>query len=232
MKKLSIIALLAVFTLILPSAASAAEDAKRVITVTGHAETSVVPDFAIASFGVLTTSAEVETAKQDNDRIMQKIYEAMATTGIEQAKIKTATFSVQPVYRQENTPGNETITGYRVQNTIAVTMEDLKNISRVIDAAFGAGANQFQGIRFGVKKEQTLRDELLKQALLDGKRKAELMAAALGENLGRPASVTESGSISPVMMDTLRFKAMSAGSPIAAGSMTASADITVSFELQ
>lgn len=235
MKKLSMIALLVLLTIVPLSSASAAEDSKRVITVTGHAETSVAPDLAIATFGVLTTNEDVDTAKKENDRVMQKIHEAMLITGIDRSKIKTSMFSVQPTYRQETTPGSENITGYRVQNTIAVTIEDMRNISRVIDAAFAAGANQFQGIQFGVKKEQTLRDELLKQALLDGKRKADLIANTLGETLGRPSSISESGHISPVMMDSVRFsKAMSANSttPIAAGSMAASVDVHMIFELQ
>lgn len=235
MKKLLSLCLLTVLTvtLLIPAAAFAAGNSQtHTVTVSGHAEVSVTPDLAIATFGAQTASADVETAKRENDLIMQKIYDAMLVAGIDRSKVKTAMFSVQPVYRSENNNGNETITGYRIQNTISITIEDIKNVSRVIDAAFNAGANQFQGVQFGVKKEQTLRDELLKQALEDGRRKAELTAEALGERLGRPVSVSESGHVSPIMMDSVRFKSMQAGTPIAAGSITASADVQMVFELQ
>lgn len=236
MKKAITLALLALVSLVslFPPAASASENPQRhVITVTGHAETSVNPDLAIATFGALTTSEDVETAKKENDRIMQKIHEAMLITGIDRSKVKTSMFAVQPIYRSENNGESVKINGYRVENTISVTIEDMRNVSRVVDAAFAAGANQFQGIRFGVKKEQTLRDDLLKQALLDGRRKAELIAATLGETLGRPSAITESGNVAPVMMDSVRFKGLQASStPIAAGSITASADVHMVFELQ
>lgn len=235
MKKLMTVCLLALFAMMaaLPASALAAETPRQhTITVTGHAETSVAPDVAVATFGVLITGTDVETAKRENDRIMHNIYEAMLVTGIDRSKVKTSMFSIQPVFRAENNATADLITGYRVQNTIAVTIEDMSNVSRVIDAAFNAGANQFQGIRFSVKKEQSLRDELLRQALLDGKAKAQLMAETLGEKLGRPVAVNESGHVSPVMLDNARFtKSMAASTPISAGLMTASADVQLVFEL-
>jgi uncharacterized protein YggE len=223
-----------VVSLLGPSPVGAAESGKHVITVTGHAEMSVTPDQALATFGVITINDDVEKAKQDNDRIMQTIFDRMLITGIERSKIKTSMFSVQPLYRSDKTSGIETITGYQIQNTISVTVDDVRKVSQVIDAAFAAGANQFQGIRFGLKKEQSLQDELLKQALLDGKRKAALIAETVGGKLGRPVSITENGQISPLIMDTVRFNkaALSSTTPVAAGSMTATADVQMIFEIE
>ena len=237
MKRSFIICLtfLLVAAAILPAAAATPDtQPQHTITVTGHAEAVVSPDIAVATFGVQTSNADIETAKTENDRIMQAIYEAMLLSGIDRSKIKTSMFSVQPIYKSETGNSAERVTGYRVQNMTTVTIEDMQNIGRVIDTAFQAGANQFQGVRFGLKKEQTFRDELMKQALLDGKRKAEMMAEALGEKLGRPVSITENAYSMPVMAEDARVfsKAYQAGTPISEGTLTANADVHLIFELQ
>ncbi|MCX8151508.1 MAG: SIMPL domain-containing protein [Archaeoglobaceae archaeon] len=222
------------FLLLTPAALAAEKTVQHTVTVTGHAETSVTPELAIATFGIVSVGNDVEQAKRANDQVMQKIMDGMLLMGIERSKVKTSMFSVQPIYRSESASGTETITGYRVQNNITVTIEDMRKVSRVIDAAFAGGANQFQGIRFGLKQEQSLHDDLLKQALLDGKSKASLIAETLGEKLGRPVSISESAQISPVLTDSVRFsKSMPASTtPLAAGSMTAVVDVLMVFELE
>ena len=228
-------AVFAAATLLPLPAAMAAEAvaASRTITVTGQAEISMTPDIAVATFGVTTAGASVEAAKRDNDRAMQNILDSLLAAGLEKSQVQTATFSVQPVYTNDrNGIESNSIAGYRVQNTISVTMEDISKVSQVIDIAFNAGANQFQGIRFSVKKEDSLKDNLIRQALLDGKRKAAMMAETLDAKLGRPVSVQENGQFSTVMFDSVQIKRVAASTPIAAGSLTASATVTLVFELE
>ena len=221
---------------LLPLPAAMAADtaaASRTITVTGQAEISMTPDIAVATFGVTTAGASVEAAKHENDRTMQNILDSLLAAGLEKSQVQTATFSVQPVYANDKNGGeSNSISSYRVQNTVTVTMEDISKVSQVIDTAFNAGANQFQGIRFSVKKEDGLKDNLLKQALLDGKRKAALMADTLDAKLGRPISIQENGQVSTVMFDSVQFKRAASSTPIAAGSLTASATVTLVFELE
>lgn len=215
------------------SAAESASAASRTITVTGQAEISMTPDIAMATFGVTTAGTSVEAAKHENDRTMQNILDSLLAAGLEKSQVQTSTFSVQPVYANDKNGGeSNSISSYRVQNTVTVTIEDINKVSQVIDTAFNAGANQFQGIRFSVKKEDGLKDNLLKQALLDGKRKAALMADTLDAKLGRPVSIQENGQVSTVMFDSVQFKRVASNTPIAAGSLTASATVTLVFELE
>ncbi len=210
---------------------AAPADGARTITVTGHAEAVVAPDIAFVTAGIVTTGASAEAARADNDRTMRRIIDALDALGIDKRNIATSQFSLQPIYRNDGKDGSPgAISGYRLQNSVTVKVEDLGKIGPVIDAAFAAGANQFQGLRFAVRDDGRLYDELLRKAVLDGRHKAEVMADALGVALGQPLSVAEAGRYMPVQNDAVRsYKAVAGGSPIEAGTMTVSVDVNLVF---
>ena len=212
----------------------AAEKQIPTVTVTGHAEMSVRPDVAFITLGVVTAGNDVAIERQENDQAVQRIVEAVTALGIEQNKITTSQFFLQPIYRQQDPKEQATpvISGYRLQNTMIITVEDLAKTSAVIDAVFQAGANQFQGLRFGLRDDKAVRDELLKKAVLDGKRKAGIIADTLGINVGKLISVSETGRTNPVYTgDAPTFKQDAVRTPVEAGSMTVSVNVTLSYEL-
>jgi uncharacterized protein YggE len=213
-----------------PALAAPAEQGK--ITVTGHAEATVAPDVAFVTAGIVTTGTDVEAARGDNDRIMRRIIDALAARGIAKSKIATSQFNLQPIYSNENRDGGPVaISGYRLQNSVTVTVEDLTKIGAVIDAAFQAGANQFHGLRFAVKDDGRLHDELLRKAVADGRHKAAVMAEALGVTLGQPLSVSEAGRYMPMAASDMALKSVAGGAPIEAGTLTVSVDVNLVFAM-
>jgi uncharacterized protein YggE len=214
-----------------PSAALAApagDKAGSTITVTGHAELTVVPDIAYITAGIVTTGADVETARRDNERAMRRIIDAVIAQGIDKSKIATSQFSLQPIYKNDGLSAGA-ISGYRLVNNLTVAVEDLDRIGQVIDAAFQAGANQFQGLRFAVRDDGKLRDELLRRAVQDGWHKASVIADALGVTLGQPLQVSEGGRYGPVQADTVRAFKANASAPIEAGTLTVGIDVNLVF---
>lgn len=233
MKKLiaGLFAITLLFTSLLP--ASAEQGERPSVSVTGHAEMAVVPDTAYISLGIITTGADVAKAKTENDTTMNRIYTAVELLGISKDQIQTSGFSVQPQYKQ-NTKNDDlaVIAGYRVQNTVTVKVTDFTQISQVIDAASQAGANQINGLRFAVNDEGALRDQLLAKAVLDGKHKAALIAGTLGASLGQATSVNLSGYFSPLGENVRMYKAdMASSTPVSAGTLSVSADVSMVFQL-
>ena len=230
MKRCGMLAILVLFLAVAsPATASPSDQARSVIRVTGHAETTVVPDLAVLSVGVVSTASEVESARVENDRTMRRIVDVLTQQGVDKREITTSQFSLEPIYRSDSTNGGAgTIGGYRLQNTVSVTVYDLTKIGPVIDAVFRAGANQFQGLRFGLRDDRSVRDEVLKQAVLDGKHKADVIADALGVKLGRAVSVSEIGRVVP-MTEGFRTTAVQATVPIEAGSLTVDVDASMEF---
>jgi hypothetical protein len=127
--------------------------------------------------------------------------------------------------------------GYAVNNSIRVTVRDIKNASKVADAATGAGANRVDGISFGVD-EEALKEKALGAAVENGRSKAEAIAKKLGVTLGKPIQVSESvpsyGEASydlSVAYLSRRSKSV-AETPISPGQLKVTKDVQVTFAIE
>jgi len=202
------------------------------ISVTGHAKIAVTPDVAYFSVGITTTGTDVESARTENERIMRRTLDSLIAQGIDRKKITTSQFSLQPIYNNDSRDNSQRISGYRLQNNVTVTIENLTSIGTVIDAVFQAGANQFYGLRFGLKDDKNLREELLRKAVQDGRRKAQVIAEALGVTLGTPQSVAEAGGYIPMQADSFQMMKSGAGASVETGTQTVSLDVNMVYNLQ
>ncbi len=213
------------------SYAAAADKNLATISVTGNAKIAITPNVAYLNLGVTTTGADVEPTRTENESIMRRVIEGLIAQGVDRKMITTSQFSLQPLYNNEGRDTVQRISGYRLQNNVTVAIEELSSIGTVIDAAFRAGANQFHGLRFGLKNDSNLRDELLRKAVQDGRRKALIIADALDVTLGNPVSVSEAGGYAPMQADSYQMMKTATGAPIEAGMQTVSLDVNLVFNI-
>ena len=101
----------------------------------------------------------------------------------------------------------------------------------MIDGLAGAGANRLYGVGFEVADPRPALDTARQQAVADARARAELYAKAAGVTLGPVQSIREGGGMaSPA---PYRAKAeMSAAPPVAAGTVTLSAEVELVFGLE
>src|SRR5690606_41003434 len=103
------------------------------LSVTAQAEASRVPDVATLSAGVVTQSADANSAMRDNAAQMDKVMAAIRKAGIAERDIQTSGINVHPQYRYaENQP--PTITGYQASNTVSLKVRDIGKLGQVLDA--------------------------------------------------------------------------------------------------
>jgi len=114
---------------------------------------------------------------------MRNILAALGELGIKDDAIETSYFNVYPVYRYDQEKGNQ-LTGYRVSNTVSVTLDDLSMVGEAIDTAIKAGATNVNSVSFSVADERPWLNEALVLAVENARQKAELLAAAAGVKLG------------------------------------------------
>lgn len=117
----------------------------RTLSVSGSGQVTLVPDIARVNIGVHSEAELVTVAVNENNKQAQAITDALLKKGIEAKDIQTANFNVYPMNRYDNM-GNMTGVEYSVDNTLYVTVRDLKSLSEILDAAIKAGANQINGI--------------------------------------------------------------------------------------
>ena len=202
------------------------------ISVSGEGTINVVPDLATATGGVISEAKTPREAAAANAQGMNAVVAALKQAGIPEPDIRTARFSVSPIYAQRR-EGAPQVTGYRVSNQVRVKIRDNSKVGDALDQLIAAGANSFAGLEFSVSEPGKLLDEARAAAFADAKRKAELYARAAGAQLGRAVAISESGASIPRPMT--RFAAVAAAAapstPIAPGEDTLRVQVSVTFEL-
>ncbi|HEX4195946.1 MAG TPA: SIMPL domain-containing protein [Caulobacteraceae bacterium] len=213
-----------------------AEDAGHMFDVTtlslsAHGETRIVPDQATVTLGVQTTAPVAAEAMRENAARMSAVTEAVRRAGVADRDIQTSNLSLsaQYVYAQ-NEPAK--LTGYQASNDVTITVEDLTRLGPVIDAVTAAGANQINGIGFGLKDSGAAEDQARLAAVKALRSKAELYAGATGYHVARLVNLSEGGGYAPGPAQPLMRAAVArAPTPVSAGELTVGIDVTGLYEL-
>src|SRR5262249_18539917 len=137
-------------------------------------------------------------ALAENNTAMQQLLNTLKARGIAERDIQTSNFSVVPQYKRnpQGQYGPE-IVGYQVSNQVHIKVRRLTSLGEILDELVGQGANQIQGISFGVAERNRLLDDARKRAMADARRKAELYAASAGVGVGRVLLIEEQSARPP-----------------------------------
>lgn len=152
---------------------------EKIISVMGTATSSVEPDLLVITFGMETQEKTAKEALSKNSAAMTSVVDAITSLGISEDEISTTRLSIYPVYDNYRNPQTERYTeeliGYRVTNTITSETSRLDIAADIIDSAVSSGANRVDNVHFTLspQTEIDLKDELLVQAVLNAKKKAE-----------------------------------------------------------
>jgi uncharacterized protein len=156
--------------------------------VVGNAQTMVKPYKVTLSLSVETTNTTANKALTANSKAMNNALEALKAAGVKENETSTSFFNISPNYNiteeDEDLPPIETrdIISYTVTNSITVDSYSLLNVSQWIDTAVQAGVNDTSSIYFSLsdEKSELIKNDLLKQAVVNAKSKADIAASALG----------------------------------------------------
>ncbi len=204
------------------------------IVVEGNGEASAAPDVAYVTLGVDTPAPTAAEATDTNAKAMAAVIAAVKAQGTADKDVRTQDFSVTPVYANLR-PGDTsspTITGYRVRNTVQVTVQNVQDVGKILDAGLQARANSAVGISFALKDSTALQQQALKDAMRQAQSKAEAIAASAGLKLTGPYTITESSTQPPrpITLAQPAAPAVGAATPIESGQMTVDGHVQVTFQ--
>lgn len=166
--------------------------------VFGEAEIVSIPDQAVVDLGFSITNTTVEQAQNQANQVTAAIIDNVKQLGIDAKDIKTINYSIYPEYNF--TDRSQEIIGYRVNNTVQVTIRDTDLANQVIDAATQQGANQIGGVQFilSPEKEKELLREAREKAISQAKDNAKELANLAGMRLGKIVNISESRYTDPI----------------------------------
>lgn len=203
------------------------------LTVTGSASIQLKADAATLNLGVQTAAKEAGEAIRQNAAAMQSLIDALKAAGVAEADLQTAQYSLNAYEQGEYESFGLGGRNYRVSNTLLVTVRDVAAVGSLIDTAVAAGANQVYGISFQSAAAAEAAQQVVKDAVQNAKARAELLASAAGQKLGRLMSISENGASYPMYRTYAAASADSnTATPILSGDMTVSASVTLVYALE
>jgi uncharacterized protein YggE len=218
------------------SGLAAAEGVARSITVIGSGEAAGPPDRATINAGVQTLAPTVTDAVRENQAVVERIVRALSSEGVENADMQTADYSIWPEQQHDARDSGEIKTvGYRVNNTVRVTVIDVEALGRILAAVTNAGANAIHGIGFDVKDTAALEARAREAAMRDARARAEALASLAGVQLGKVLTISMSpGGGYPMPMAGGRMDSVASASVpgISSGQLSIAVQVQLTYEIQ
>ena len=235
MKKLLVL-LTCVALLALCAGPALAEGEGTKLSVSGNGTVLVKSDLAIVTVGVREASADVLVAQATVNEKIAAIKQALLDAGVQETEINTDSINIYANY--DYSDNTEVIVGYTANNSLSVRTTDIDNVGALIDAAFAAGANTLDNVQFTVQDDSEAREQALTKAVEDARRKADVLAAAVGMQVTAIESIAESGVYTYdsmrnfAQMDAAATEESGAGTLVQAALVSVDASVSMDFILQ
>ena len=211
--------------------ASVASAADPQITVTGSGEVQVSPDMAVLDLGAQLRAETAAAVMAQTAETTQALLDALEAAGIAAADIQTRRAGLRPVFEQsQNGDAAPVPVAFEADSLLTVKVRDLSVLSGIYGAASEAGATRFDGLRFELSDPAEALAGARGAAVGDARLRAETYAQAAGLTLGSVLEIAEPGS-NPRPMEFRSMAADMGAMPVAPGSLTVSAQITVVYAL-
>lgn len=212
------------------------------VTVQGDGQATIAPDVARISFTVEHTSATVLEAQEATTKQANAALDYVKEQGIAEADIKTLSYDISPQYSYPNPcprggfcpayDSSPKLIGYRVSETIQVTMRDLSEAGTLLGGLGKLGVQNVSGPAFALDDATAGYNAARADAISKAKAQAKLLANQLGVRLGKIVNFSESSGGYPYPMmygmggGAAESKAATPDVPVGENTYTASVSIT------
>lgn len=216
----------------------AAEALGNGVSVSGEGRVQAAPDVAWVNVGVQTQGATAAEAMGKNGEAMTAVVNKVKELGIADTDIQTSDINLYPQYDNKREPDGTppVVTGYQASTSIRITVNDISKAVWVLDGAVQAGANQANGLQFGIKDAAPQRQQALTRATQEARSRADAIASGLGLRVVGVRSATDSYSSPPTPVgrggDSFAGAApVAAPVPVERGQLTITERVNVVFDV-
>ncbi len=212
------------------------------IFINSNETVEVTPDMAEIVYGIRTEDTDASACQQKNTETLNKVLAFLKDQGFEEKSIKTTGFSLDPRY---DWSGNrQQLIGYEMNTQITVTDVPIDQVGGLLSRTVESGANEIQSVIYFSSTYDEAYQEALQKAVELAKGKAQALALASGQELGKVVKVEEYNDSqygrytgSGISRNTKSMAQESAGvmdmaeMGVMPGQMKVTANISVEFEI-
>lgn len=216
------------------------------INVTGEAKDLHANQIATFTAGVSVTDADRETAVEMASAQMTELVNAVKEFGIPAEDIKTENVNVyEYTVPESDTPramlaimppappvrGEQT---WQASGSISVTLRDIDRASELTNLLASLDAVNISGPNFTTDDTTAMDDQLLREAMADARRKADLLLEGTGQKVTGVINVFENDASYPYFAREMSVSAVGSAAldmPVEPGSQTIYKTVSVTFEI-
>lgn len=229
---------------------------EHTIEVSGFGEFVAVPDVATFSFAFEETAEKGEDAQQALSLRVKTFLEKSKELGIDEKNIKTESYTISPKYEWLTRPQTPIIAidgtphlpdpterkqvqvGFIVRQGIKIKLYDFEKIPSLLTLLTSEKVNNLYGPSFEVDDMETVQAEARKEAIINAKKKAQVLARMLGVKLDTIVSFYENNNNYPVYREAmLQSKALDMDGgmvepSLPTGENTISSQVTIGYSIR
>lgn len=208
----------------------------NILTASGIGKVTLKPDMAYINVGVETLAKDANAAQQENAKAMEKVINKLKAMGIDEKDIQTSSYQVYPQYNYVD--NKSVLEGYRVTNTVKVTVRNVEKVGSILSGVHEEGANYSCGVYFGLRDQETAYREALKKAIDQAKGRAEVMAQHAGVKLKGITAIYEGSAPAEIYRGGLGLESMEKAAdtawtvPIVEGEIEVNATVTLVYSIE
>ncbi len=175
---------------------------KRTIHIRGTGHAAQIPDTVVLSLTLTAQNKEYSAAVKIGSQQVDMLREAIVEAGFKADDLKTTNFNVRAIYENEEYRDNTTkryrqiFVAFECRHDLKLTFEfDNAKLNAAVDTIAESLAQPKISIAFTIKDVDGFSDKILKSAARDARRKAKILCAALGVNLGKLLEINYSWDV-------------------------------------
>ena len=165
---------------------------KRTIHIRGTGHAAQIPDQVVLSLTLTAQNKEYSAAVKIGSQQVEMLREAIVEADFKANDLKTINFDVRSIYEDEEyKDGNskryrKVFIGFECRHDLRLTFDfDNDKLNAAVDTIAASLSQPKISITFTIKDVDAFSDKILKSSARDAKRKAKILCAALGVNLGK-----------------------------------------------
>jgi uncharacterized protein YggE len=210
-------------TLMLPAFAQS----QRTVSVTGNAETEVMPDIAVIRLAIETVDASIANAKSKTDAAVVEFSKTLEQLGLKSENITRSSLRIGKQY-----PDDEDYSKFVFNATRTISIKaEVSEVAKILDKAIATGVNEVEGIEYAISDDSKIRKKLLAEAIENAKEQAGFLAKAFDAKLGKVQRINSDNSGGTRLSLLLRAPAEADGAAYTPDPISVSRRVDVVFEL-
>lgn len=163
------------------------------IAVHGKARAEVVPDVFPLEITLEETSQDATKTRDRIEGLAQAILSQAEAAVVADADIQVSNLSVAPEYRFDDKDDKQVFLGNTYSRTFELKFHALPQLGAFIDGLPKAEQLKMETANFQSSRSETIRRELLTQAVADARQTADVMARSVGRRVGSVHNISNQG---------------------------------------